>query len=135
MGFAGSAPILQQTAARDCTAPRHLRSSLPVTRTSATIPRMSLSRTEILHVARLARLDLRDEELETIGRQLAAVLDYIASLAALPTDEVEPTTHTESSGTPLREDVSRPSLPREEALRGAPGADPAFFKVPRVVSR
>ena len=96
---------------------------------------MPLDRSQILHVAALARLDLKEDEVETLGRQLAAVLDHIAALNAVATDDVPPTTHTTFEGTPFREDEIRPSLPREEALRGAPGADGTFFKVPRVVQR
>ena len=96
---------------------------------------MSLDRAAILHVARLARLELAEAEIEKMGRQLDSILGYVESLGALPTSDVPPTTHVESEGTPLRDDESRPSFPREEALRGAPGSDGTFFKVPRVVQR
>ena len=119
--------------------------SLPRRTPSDKIHGMSLTRAEILHVALLARLELDDAEVEILGRQLQEVLDYMASLRELPTDDVAPTTHVEAGGTPpredeaggtpLREDETGRCLPREEVLRGAPGADGVFFKVPRVVQR
>jgi aspartyl-tRNA(Asn)/glutamyl-tRNA(Gln) amidotransferase subunit C len=95
-----------------------------------------LLRSEVEHVARLARLELAEDELDLYTEQLGRVLEHFSSMAALDTTGVPPTVsprHLEStSETGLREDVPRPSLDRDEALREAPAAEDGYFGVPRV---
>lgn len=92
-----------------------------------------LTRQDAAYVARLARLDLTDDELDTYAQQLAAVLDYAAEVAALDTDGVAPTAHPLPLQNVLRPDEPRPSLDRDEVLAGAPAAEDGRFRVPRIL--
>ncbi len=89
-----------------------------------------IDRDEVLHVARLARLQLAEQEIEPMARELSAVLDHIAKIGELELDEVAPTTHiTELTGR-LRADEPRESLPREVVLAQAPAVSGEGFLVP-----
>jgi aspartyl-tRNA(Asn)/glutamyl-tRNA(Gln) amidotransferase subunit C len=94
---------------------------------------MKISRQEVEHVARLARLRFQEEELEKFTRQLDAILDHISKLNRLDLEGVEPTYHVLDLVNVLREDVVVPSLPREVALANAPERADGFFKVPRII--
>ena len=89
-----------------------------------------IEREEVLHVARLARLALSDEEVETMTRELSAVLDHVAAIAQLDLDDVQPTSHVIEVSDALRADVARPCLPREVALAQAPAVSDDGFLVP-----
>jgi aspartyl-tRNA(Asn)/glutamyl-tRNA(Gln) amidotransferase subunit C len=89
-----------------------------------------IDRDEVLHVARLARLALSDEEIEPIARELSAVLDHVAKIAELPLDDVAPTSHVVEVTGALRSDEPRPSLPREVAFERAPEVGDEGFLVP-----
>ncbi len=91
-----------------------------------------IDRDEVLHVARLARLRLSEEELEPMARELSAVLDHIAKIAELDLDDVAPTTHVVevSRCDPRVRDEPRGSLPREVALAQAPAVSDEGFSVP-----
>jgi aspartyl-tRNA(Asn)/glutamyl-tRNA(Gln) amidotransferase subunit C len=89
-----------------------------------------IDREQVLHVARLARLRLSEEEVETMTGELSTVLDHIETISELELDGVEPTTHVVELENVLREDVPRPSLPREKALEQAPDSDGSGFRVP-----
>jgi aspartyl-tRNA(Asn)/glutamyl-tRNA(Gln) amidotransferase subunit C len=93
---------------------------------------MTISREQVLHVARLARLELTDEEVERLGGQLSAILEAVGKVSELDLEAVEPTAHPLDVVNVLAEDEPRPSLPREEALRNAPDPDDGFFGVPAV---
>ena len=89
-----------------------------------------LSRDQVLHVARLARLELTDEEVERFGGELSKVLDHIETIGELgDLDDVPPTSHVVDVENALRADEPRPSLPREVALASAP--DAAARRLPR----
>ncbi|MGH2902944.1 MAG: Asp-tRNA(Asn)/Glu-tRNA(Gln) amidotransferase subunit GatC [Solirubrobacteraceae bacterium] len=96
--------------------------------------RAVIDRDEVLHVARLARLQLSEEELEPMARELSAVLDHIATISQLDLDDVAPTTHAVADAMPthptLRADEPRDSLPREVALAQAPAVSGEGFSVP-----
>jgi aspartyl-tRNA(Asn)/glutamyl-tRNA(Gln) amidotransferase subunit C len=98
--------------------------------------RAVIDRDEVLHVARLARLRLSEDELEPMARELSAVLDHIAKLEELDLRDVAPTTHVVADAMPthpgLRADEPRASLPREVALARAPAVsgDGEGFLVP-----
>jgi aspartyl-tRNA(Asn)/glutamyl-tRNA(Gln) amidotransferase subunit C len=92
-----------------------------------------ITRAEVEHVARLARLDLTEDEKERMTAQLDAILGYIDTLNALDTSGVEPTTTVIPMMSVMREDVVRPSLDREEALANAPDREDVFFRVPRII--
>jgi len=92
-----------------------------------------ISRDDAAHVARLARLDLTDDELERFTGQLGAVLEHAADIAALDIADVPPTAHPLPLVNVLREDVPVPSLDRDEVLAQAPAAEDGRFKVPRIL--
>jgi aspartyl-tRNA(Asn)/glutamyl-tRNA(Gln) amidotransferase subunit C len=92
---------------------------------------MSLSRDQVLHVARLARLELTGEEVERFGTELSKVLDHIETIGELGAmEDVPPTSHVVAVENALRGDEPAPSLRRDVALASAP--DPAMggFRVP-----
>jgi len=89
-----------------------------------------IEREEVRHVARLARLQLSDEEVDRMAVELAGVLDHIATIAELDLDAVEPTSHVVAVENALRDDEPQPSLPREQALAGAPAVADDGFAVP-----
>lgn len=94
---------------------------------------MPLTTDEVKHIAELAKLSLSDEEIERIGAQLSAVLDYAAELRAVDTSAIPPTATVLPLRTVLREDVVKPSLPREALLANAPEKSDGSFKVPAVM--
>jgi aspartyl-tRNA(Asn)/glutamyl-tRNA(Gln) amidotransferase subunit C len=89
-----------------------------------------IDREQVLHVARLARLRLSDEEVARMQGELSTILDHIEKLNELDLEGVEPTSHVVELENVLREDVPRPSLPREKALEQAPDAAGGGFRVP-----
>jgi aspartyl-tRNA(Asn)/glutamyl-tRNA(Gln) amidotransferase subunit C len=89
-----------------------------------------IAREEVLHVARLARLALAEEEVEPMARELSAVLDHIARIAELDLADVPPTSHVVDVTGALRADEPRPCLPREVALAQAPAVSDGGFLVP-----
>jgi aspartyl-tRNA(Asn)/glutamyl-tRNA(Gln) amidotransferase subunit C len=91
---------------------------------------MAISRDEVLHVARLARLALTDEEVERLGAQLSAILEAVGKVSELDLADVEPTAHPLDLINVWSEDEPRPSLPVEEALANAPDREGGFFRVP-----
>ena len=94
---------------------------------------MKITREEVLHVARLARLNLSEEQEKRFALQLNKVLEYMERLNELNTEGVEPTFHAVSLQNALREDEVRPSLPREISLDNAPEKTKGFFVVPKVI--
>jgi aspartyl-tRNA(Asn)/glutamyl-tRNA(Gln) amidotransferase subunit C len=89
-----------------------------------------ISREEVLYVARLARLELSEQEIEPMARELSDVLDHVARIKELDLADVEPTSHVVELTSALREDVVRPCLPREVALAQAPAVSDDGFLVP-----
>src|SRR6516162_9677057 len=89
-----------------------------------------LDRVQVLHVARLARLQLTDEEVERMASELSKVLDHIEKIRELDLDGVPPTSHVVDVVNALRADVPRPSLPKEVALASAPEPLDGGFGVP-----
>jgi aspartyl-tRNA(Asn)/glutamyl-tRNA(Gln) amidotransferase subunit C len=94
---------------------------------------MSISRDEVLETALLARLELAPDEIPALQADLAAILGYVATLAALDTAGVEPTTHAVPLACPLRDDATAPHLAHDEALRAAPATDEGCFVVPVII--
>lgn len=88
---------------------------------------------EVRHVAKLARLELGEQDVERFTRQLGGVLDYVAQIGELDVEGVEPMAHPLEMPNVLREDEPAEPMPREAALRNAPERDEAFFKVPKVL--
>jgi aspartyl-tRNA(Asn)/glutamyl-tRNA(Gln) amidotransferase subunit C len=92
-----------------------------------------ISRDDVAHVARLARLDLTDDELERFTGQLGAVLEHAADIATLDIADVPPTAHPLPLKNVLREDEPLPSVDRDEVLAQAPAAENGRFRVPRIL--
>lgn len=92
-----------------------------------------ISRADVEHVARLARLSLDETELERMREQLSTILQYIGKLSALDTEAVEPTAHAVPLVNVMREDEVEPCFPREEMLANAPDRAGEFFRVPRII--
>jgi aspartyl-tRNA(Asn)/glutamyl-tRNA(Gln) amidotransferase subunit C len=91
-----------------------------------------LSRDDVIHVARLARLDLSDEEVELFTAQLRTILDHAADVAALDLTHLKPSSHPIPLENILRADEPRPSLDRDEVLAAAPAVEDDRFRVPRI---
>jgi aspartyl-tRNA(Asn)/glutamyl-tRNA(Gln) amidotransferase subunit C len=89
-----------------------------------------IDRDEVLHVARLARLQLADDEVEPMARELSAVLDHVAKIGELDLDGVPVTTHVAEVTGRLRADEPRESFPREVVLAQAPDVSGDGFLVP-----
>ena len=94
---------------------------------------MKISKKDVGHVARLARLRLTEEEKEKFGKQLNQILKYVEKLNELDTENVEPTSHVVPLQNVLREDEVKPSLPVEDVLSNAPDKKGNYFKVPRII--
>ena len=88
---------------------------------------------DVRHVAKLARLELSHDEVHTFTGQLAEVLDYVAQIAELDVEDVEPMAHPLEMPNVLREDEPATPMDREAALANAPDRDERFFKVPKVL--
>ena len=91
---------------------------------------MAISRDEVLHVARLARLALSDDEVERLGAQLNAILEAVGKVSELELEDVEPTAHPLDLVNVWGEDEPRDSLSNDEALANAPDREAGFFRVP-----
>ena len=94
---------------------------------------MTIDRAAVDHVARLARLDLSEEERDRMSAELTVILEHAEKIQALDLDPVEPTAHAVKLSNVMREDEARPSLSQDEALSNAPEAEDGRFKVPRIV--
>ena len=92
-----------------------------------------LDETQVRHVAKLARLDLTDDEVARFSTQLSAILGYVEKLNELDTDSVEPLAHCLPIHNVLREDVVTESLDTALALKNAPQHFETFFKVPKIL--
>ncbi|MFA9399537.1 MAG: Asp-tRNA(Asn)/Glu-tRNA(Gln) amidotransferase subunit GatC [Acidobacteriota bacterium] len=89
-----------------------------------------IEREQVLHVARLSRLRLTDDEVDLLGRELSSILDHVDRLAEIDIEGVEPTSHVVPLENVLRDDEPRRSLDRERALEGAPDPYEGAFRVP-----
>ncbi|MCK5286336.1 MAG: Asp-tRNA(Asn)/Glu-tRNA(Gln) amidotransferase subunit GatC [Thermodesulfovibrionia bacterium] len=88
---------------------------------------------KIDHIARLARLELSDNEKEFFAQQMTNIMEYFDKLNELDTRDVEPTSHVLSMKNIFRDDEQTPSLSREKALRNAPGRIDNFYRVPKII--
>lgn len=96
-------------------------------------PATMISREDVLHVARLARLELAEAEIERMREQLDSILTYIDRLKELDVAGVEPTAHVVPLVNVMREDRVTPSLPQNEMLRNAPDRAGELVRVPRIL--
>ena len=91
---------------------------------------MAITREEVLRVAKLARLELTEDEVERLTHELGAILEAVGKVAELDLSDVPPTSHPLDLVNAWREDEPRPSLPRETALGNAPEHEDGHFRVP-----
>jgi aspartyl-tRNA(Asn)/glutamyl-tRNA(Gln) amidotransferase subunit C len=94
---------------------------------------MAISKETVEHVAHLARIELKAEELERLSHQLQGILEFIDKLKKIDTGNIAPTSHILPVNNVLREDNPRPSLSVDKALKNAPAREGSFFVVPKVI--
>jgi aspartyl-tRNA(Asn)/glutamyl-tRNA(Gln) amidotransferase subunit C len=92
-----------------------------------------IDREQVLHVAKLARLELSEDDVQRMSSELSSILDHVERISSLDLDDVEPTSHVVALENVTRPDEPRPSLPRERALEAAPDPDEGAFRVPSPV--
>lgn len=94
---------------------------------------MKVTKELVLHIAELAHLKLREDEVERFQKELNQILEYVDKLNEIDTSQVEPLSHPLPTINIFREDKVESSIQREEALKNAPEATDEFFKVPKVI--
>lgn len=94
---------------------------------------MKVTRELVIHIAELAHLKLKEDEIEKFQKELNQILEYVENLNEIDTSNVEPLSHPLPAINVFREDNVQDSIPREEALKNAPDSTEEFFKVPRVI--
>lgn len=92
-----------------------------------------ITRDEVAHLARLARLAVTDSELDTFASQLDVIIGSVARVGEVAADDIPPTSHAVPLENVFRPDERRPGLSREQALAGAPAAEDGRFRVPRIL--
>ena len=90
---------------------------------------MKLEREAVVHIAKLARVELSEGEIATFSEQLSEIIGHFDALNAVDTEGVEPTAHTLPLRNVMAEDASRPSLPRDKVLALAPNTDDGYLRV------
>jgi aspartyl-tRNA(Asn)/glutamyl-tRNA(Gln) amidotransferase subunit C len=95
--------------------------------------RVAISRAEVAHLARLARLALSDDELDRFAGQLDVIITSVARVAEVAADDIPPTSHSVPLTNVMRDDTVRPGLTQDEALAAAPAAELGRFRVPRIL--
>ena len=93
----------------------------------------ALSRDEVAHLGRLARLQLSEEELDRFAGQLGAIVGWVAKVSEVAAEDIPPTSHAVPLTNVTRADEVRPGLTREQALSGAPAVEQDRFRVPRIL--
>jgi aspartyl-tRNA(Asn)/glutamyl-tRNA(Gln) amidotransferase subunit C len=94
---------------------------------------MAITRQDVLHVAKLARLELDDSEVERMAVDLGRILEYVEELGTVDTERVPPMDHLAVGAAPLRPDLLLPGVDRETALAQAPRQEDGGFRVPAFV--
>ncbi|MGH3765759.1 MAG: Asp-tRNA(Asn)/Glu-tRNA(Gln) amidotransferase subunit GatC [Pseudonocardiaceae bacterium] len=93
----------------------------------------TLSRDEVAHLARLARLAVTEEELNLFAGQLEVILTSVARVSEVAADDIPPTSHAVGLTDVFREDLPRQGLTQQQALSGAPATEDGRFRVPRIL--
>jgi len=94
---------------------------------------MKISKEQVEHVAKLARLEITDAEKDAFSQQLSAILSYVEQLNTVDTTGVEPTATVVQQANVFREDSLRPSLSVDKALSNAPESQDGYFIVPKII--
>ena len=93
----------------------------------------AISRDEVAHLARLARLAVTEQELDVFAGQLDVILGAVARVGEVAAEEIPPTSHAVPLQNVFRPDERRPGLTQEQALAGAPAGEDGRFRVPRIL--
>jgi aspartyl-tRNA(Asn)/glutamyl-tRNA(Gln) amidotransferase subunit C len=93
----------------------------------------NISRAEVAHLARLARLAVTEDELDLFAGQLDQILQAVAKVGEVAAEDIPPTSHAVPLTNVFRDDEVRPGLTRDQALAGAPAAEEGRFRVPRIL--
>ncbi|CAB4657913.1 MAG: Asp-tRNA(Asn)/Glu-tRNA(Gln) amidotransferase subunit GatC [Actinobacteria bacterium] len=93
----------------------------------------TLSRSDVANLARLARIDMTDEELDHLATEMDVILTAVARVQEVATADIKPTSHPIPINNVTRPDVVRPSLSPDEALSGAPAQEEGRFRVPQIL--
>jgi aspartyl-tRNA(Asn)/glutamyl-tRNA(Gln) amidotransferase subunit C len=93
----------------------------------------NISRDEVAHLAKLARLAVTEDELDVFAGQLDQILDSVAKVSEVAADDVPPTSHAVPLTNVFREDEVRPCLTQQQVLAGAPASEQGRFRVPRIL--
>jgi aspartyl-tRNA(Asn)/glutamyl-tRNA(Gln) amidotransferase subunit C len=101
---------------------------------SPSAPAGRISRPEVAHLARLARLAVTDDELDMFAGQLDVILGAVARVSEVAADHIPPTSHAVPMTNVFRPDELRPSLPRDAVLACAPDVEDNKFRVPRILT-
>ncbi|OGL41296.1 MAG: asparaginyl/glutamyl-tRNA amidotransferase subunit C [Candidatus Schekmanbacteria bacterium RIFCSPHIGHO2_02_FULL_38_11] len=94
---------------------------------------MGISKEEVKHIAKLARIEFSEDEINRFTEQLSTILNYVSKLDELNTEDIVPTSHVIDLKNCFRDDEIKSSLPVEESLRNAPQREKFFFKVPKII--
>ncbi len=94
---------------------------------------MAISKDEIIHIAKLACLNLTEEEIEKYAQDMTDILEFAEIVNNLNTDEIKETVGINGEYNVFRKDEVKPSLPREELLKNAPSQDEGMFRIPKVI--
>jgi len=95
----------------------------------------TITEEDVRHVAKLARLNLTDQQVEQFTRQLGSILAYVNKLNELDTDEIEPTAHAAALKNVFRADEPQPGIGIDQVLKNCPDHDGSFFRVPKVLDQ
>jgi len=94
---------------------------------------MSISKEEVRHIAKLARLSFTEAEEEVLSHEMSRILDYVDTLNQVDTSAIEPMTHVHDLGQVLRADTVCDRITHEDGLKNAPDTDGEYFRVPKVI--
>ncbi|MDA3861525.1 MAG: Asp-tRNA(Asn)/Glu-tRNA(Gln) amidotransferase subunit GatC [Melioribacteraceae bacterium] len=94
---------------------------------------MSVTKNDIEHIAKLAKLEIKEDEIDNFTSQLNKVLDYVDKLNELDTDNVKPLSHPIEGENVFREDLLKESIPTKDALKNSGSKTEEYFKVPKVI--
>jgi aspartyl-tRNA(Asn)/glutamyl-tRNA(Gln) amidotransferase subunit C len=96
---------------------------------------MQISEETILHIAKLARLEFRGEELESIRKDMEKIIGFMDNLSAIDTSHVEPLIFMSDERNVLRDDIASTTVSKDEALMNAPKKDSDYFRIPKVLDK
>ncbi len=94
---------------------------------------MSVTKNDVEHIAKLAKLEIKEDEINEFTSQLNKVLEYVDKLNELDTENIEPLSHPVEGENVFREDVLKNSIPTEDALKNSASKTEEYFKVPKVI--